>query len=83
MLLLGSPRVQFACAAATDAVYARNESTRRLLAGNAQDDGSDQGQALRLALETFRKAVRSELLASHPSTSRGAAAPELTVQMRQ
>lgn len=70
VLLLGSPAIQLACKAATDAVYARNEDSRRLLEGGAAGHSADHGQALRGAVEMFREAVRSELLPSRQAASR-------------
>lgn len=62
VLLLGSRDVQRDCAAATDAVYARNENVRRMLAGSTSGNPSDQGADLRSAVEIFRATVRSEVL---------------------
>jgi hypothetical protein len=69
VLLLGSAQVQAGCAAATKAVYAMNDSTRRLIEG--ADDGGwpDAGEGLRQAVQSFREAVRSELLSQRRGMS--------------
>ena len=62
VLLLGSAEVQAGCAAATKAIYGMNDSTRRLIEGTSDGDWADADLALRQAVQSFREAVRSELL---------------------
>jgi hypothetical protein len=61
VLLLGSSDVRARCQDVTDAVYAQNESTRRLIEG-ADDDREGPARELSTAIESFRAAVRAELL---------------------
>jgi hypothetical protein len=62
VLLLGSAEVQAGCVAATKAVFAMNESTRRLIEGADDSNWPDAGLSLQRAVHSFREAVRPELL---------------------
>jgi hypothetical protein len=70
VLLLGSAEVQAGCAAATKAIYAMNDSMRRLIEGTDDGDLPNADLALRQGVQSFREAARSELLSQRRGKSR-------------